>query len=507
MARTAEDTLKFGVTVGFAAILMDAAIAHGLFWENDPYWTYWITKTFLITTVFTFGSALLGIGLGQGLVLTAAHTLVLEVYYEWLAPVGLPQEPEWLDFNHLWTTGVPAHYLSMFAGYLLAWWVWRRTHEIHWERPYGDAPATLAVLTLAGAIGIIVVDGVITQWLLLQSWPGVTFFVQRLLIAFVFLFAWSVLVGLDVRGLVTGGIMLALVWTTYSMYLGPQGLPTRAPTYLGYNDLWLKSFPGAAVSSIAALWLLVGLRIPTRRTIAAAILMAAVLMSAASAQEPRPRTGGLEARATASGDGVLVRGDNPVDMKSTVPMNGTIAVRTTEKGNRWSHVQNIDDIDVTARFTSDGTQYEVLIDRAIPRHPMGRYTTWFGVVYEHEMHGHTGIGTDQLPLMKPEIALWGWARVTRNGEVLATAAPAHVMVMTKGPMTGVMLEVDTEDKGLPGVHNGYVTAMWHHVDAIEMPKSEQRQRMAFGWAAMLIAVFGFGWLAITDGIETARKPR
>jgi hypothetical protein len=137
---------------------------------------------------------------------------------------------------------------------------------------------------------------------------------------------------------------------------------------------------------------------------------------------------------------------------------------------------------------------------------MGRYTTWFGVVYEHEMHGHTGIGTDQLPLMKPEIALWGWARVTRNGEVLATAAPAHVMVMMKGPMTGVMLEVDTEDKGLPDVPNGYVTAIWHHVDAIEMPKSEQRQRMAFGWAAMFLAVFGFGWLAITDGTATARKP-
>lgn len=48
---THKDTIKFGVLVGFAAIFIDAAIAHGLFWENDPYWTYWITKTFLITTV------------------------------------------------------------------------------------------------------------------------------------------------------------------------------------------------------------------------------------------------------------------------------------------------------------------------------------------------------------------------------------------------------------------------------------------------------------------------
>src|SRR5215212_12175924 len=100
MPESGGDVLKFGVSVGFAAILMDAAIAHGLFLENDPYWTYWITKTFLIATVFTLGTAFFGIGLWQGIVFTAVHTLILEGYYQWFAPVGLPQEPEWLDFSH-----------------------------------------------------------------------------------------------------------------------------------------------------------------------------------------------------------------------------------------------------------------------------------------------------------------------------------------------------------------------------------------------------------------------
>src|SRR5918992_5281514 len=122
MYLSARDTVKFGVLVGFAAIFIDAAIAHGLFWENDPYWTYWITKSFLIATVFTFGTAFLGIGIVPGLILTAVHTLILEIYYQWLAPVGLPQEPEWLDFNHLWTTGVPAHYLALPARDMLALW-------------------------------------------------------------------------------------------------------------------------------------------------------------------------------------------------------------------------------------------------------------------------------------------------------------------------------------------------------------------------------------------------
>src|SRR5215216_3865242 len=127
MYLSARDTVQFGLLVVFAAIFVDASIAHGLFWENDPYWTYWVTKTFLITSVFTFGTAFLGIGIRQGLILTAVHTAILEIYYQWLAPVGLPQEPEWLDFEHLWTTGVPAHYLAILGGYFMALWMWRRS--------------------------------------------------------------------------------------------------------------------------------------------------------------------------------------------------------------------------------------------------------------------------------------------------------------------------------------------------------------------------------------------
>src|SRR5687767_10542557 len=125
-----RDTGKFGILVGLAAIFIDAVIAHGLFWENDPYWTYWVTKSFLIATVFFVGTAFLGVGLVQGLVITVVHTAILEIYYEFLAPVGLPQEPQWLDDNHLWVTGVPVHYLAIFIGYLMALWIWRRAAPI-----------------------------------------------------------------------------------------------------------------------------------------------------------------------------------------------------------------------------------------------------------------------------------------------------------------------------------------------------------------------------------------
>src|SRR3954469_12949625 len=86
----AAGAAKFGLLVGLTAIFMDASIAHGLWWENDPYWTYWVTKTFLITTVFTAGTIVLGVGIVQGLILTLVHTLILEIYYQFLSPIGLP---------------------------------------------------------------------------------------------------------------------------------------------------------------------------------------------------------------------------------------------------------------------------------------------------------------------------------------------------------------------------------------------------------------------------------
>lgn len=251
----ARDSIQFGIWVGFAAIFVDAAVLHGIWWQNDPYWTYWITKTFLITTVFSLGTALLGIGLTQGLVLTGLHSVVLEVYYSWFAPVGLPQEPMWLPivgYRGLWVAGLATHFLAILAGYGIVWWIWRRNQL----RPAtGDAASPVALFALGASVVVLVVDGILTQGILLQRFPGLTFFLQRLLVTFVFLFAWSAYVGYDRSGLVGGAGLLALVWTTYSMYLGPTGLPTAPPRYLGYEDLWLRSFPGGLISAYVGLWL------------------------------------------------------------------------------------------------------------------------------------------------------------------------------------------------------------------------------------------------------------
>jgi hypothetical protein len=491
MRLTARETVRFSIMVGLAAILVDAAIAHGLFWENDPYWTYWITKTFLITTVFALGTSFFGIGLVKGVGITAVHTLILEIYYQWLAPVGLPQEPEWLDFNHLWTTGLPAHFLAIFAGYLIALWVWNRRLR------FADIDsAEGAVAALVASVIAIVLDGVITHGVLLREFPGLTYFVTHLLIAAVISFAWITYVGLDLRGWIVGSVLLGLIWVTYDMYLGPLGLPLHTPRYLGYVDLWTKALPGGILAALGGLFLIRRMRrFATMRPLVkgSACLIFALLVSQTSRADS-----GLKASASASGNGAMVVGNDPTNMQSTQPLSGSIDVQTDDQGNRWSHVQNTDGMKVEASFVSGGSKYQVKIDKPMPRHPMGRYTTWFGVVYNHEMHGKTGIGSAKIPKVKPEIALWGWAEVVRDGKIISKMAPAHVMVMTTGDMPGVMLEVDTEDKTLPEVPGGFITAMWGEVKSIEMPKSQVRTRNAAGWLALIGLVAGFWWLNVSE---------
>ncbi len=244
-----------------------------------------------------------------------------------------------------------------------------------------------------------------------------------------------------------------------------------------------------------------------RYAVSAAVLVTAAgftfaSASTANAQSVEQVIDGLKASAKTSGEGVRVIGPNPVNMDSTQPMTGDITIDTTETGNRWSHIQNTDVVHVLANFTAQGAAYQITIDRPMPRHPLGKYTTWSGVVYDHEMHGNTGIGTSKLPRMRPDIALWGWAEIKRDGKVISRMAPAHVMVTSKGAMPGIMLEIDTEDKALVAEPDGYITLMWHKIDSIALPEGPILARKIIGWAALIALPLLLGWLAQTTA---ARK--
>jgi hypothetical protein len=132
----------------------DASIGHGITWENDPYWTYWVTKTFLIATVFGLGTAWLGVSAWRGAIITAVHTIVLTVYYWTFSPIGLPSTPTWLDLEHTWITGLPIHFGVIYAGYLLALWAWHRRRALA-EIAQVDSGSVAARALLFG-LGIVV---------------------------------------------------------------------------------------------------------------------------------------------------------------------------------------------------------------------------------------------------------------------------------------------------------------------------------------------------------------
>jgi hypothetical protein len=204
---------------------------------------------------------------------------------------------------------------------------------------------------------------------------------------------------------------------------------------------------------------------------------------------------GLAGSASSNGDAMMVVGANPYDLRSTQAARGSIDVRVVDAGNRWSQLQNVDGVNVNAEFTSGPDSYRVVVAKAMPRHPLGKYTTWFGVVYNAEMHGKTGIGTTTLPKVTPEIALWGWAKVWRNGQLISAMAPAHVMVMSHDPLKGIALDIATEDKSLLGSPDGYLHVMWPTVGSLTLPEAGQRQHEIAGWAALLAVAAGFWWLA------------
>ena len=232
------------------------------------------------------------------------------------------------------------------------------------------------------------------------------------------------------------------------------------------------------------------------------LAVAAIVLAACGPSSPRPATG-LHASASASGAAKATTGSDPYDMTRTTAADGTIDVKVTDVGDRWSHLENTDLVDVHATLKIGSDAYDVTIDRAMPRHPLDRYTTWFGVALGHEQHGDTGIGTSKLPRVSPDIALWGWAHVRKNGQDIAISAPAHVMVTRGGPLKGVMLLVNDEDKGLLGAPDGYLSVSWPAVAALSVPSTEQAWRHFGGLGALLMLFAAFLWLARTESPVTA----
>ena len=503
--RETRGLATFTALVALLAILSDAAVGHALLWENDPYWTYWITKTFLIATVFGLGTAWLGTGVGRGAVIALVHTLVLTVYYWALSPIGLPSHPDWLDLEHTWITGVPVHFAVIYLGYLVALWLWRR-------RPVtdGDASRDALAALLAGA-AIVVVAGALAS-LAVGDFPGVTWFIVRLLITVPFLLFWWAAAGRDWPAAVGGAITLAFIWGAYGHFLSPSGLPdfplriaSEAPPpadveWLSYRDLWLVSFPiyllVAGVVLAAAVPLMTRLRLRVLPAAAALALVAAPLVVAI----PFADATGDNATLEATGAARVERGE----WYSNDFGDGAaeITLQATDQGGRVTPLEPHDRVRLEARVAHpDGDSYEIAATKPLVDDPLGRHGTWWGVGLDEWHHGESGVGSEKLPAVHSEVALFAVAEVRRDGELVAGAAPIHVMT-TDEPYPGRLeLHVGDEQTPIVGLPDERLRVVWADYSGGAEKKSD---RHLIG-TVVLVILLGLALAATARAAPAVRK--
>ncbi|HEX2040962.1 MAG TPA: hypothetical protein VHF47_14655 [Acidimicrobiales bacterium] len=489
------DLAKFTAAVALLAILSDAAVGHALLWENDPYWTYWITKTFLIATVFGLGTAWLGTGVGRGAIVTVVHTVILTVYYWSLSPIGLPSHPEWLDLEHTWLTGVPVHFGVIYLGYLAALWLWRRRGR----DPDGpDSVAADAGRALAVAVAIVAVAGVL-EALVLGEFQGLTWYVVRILVTVPFTIAWWALAGRDRGAAVAGAITLALVLVTYSHFLGPVGLPDddlrllaenpppATVHFLSYRDEFLVALPITLVVAVVAFLVASAWRAGDRRplqlrrsavvgTAIALVVLGALGVMAADKAEP----GADRATVTSAGAAVVERGS--YYQGNVDPADAELRLTAEDRNPRVTPLPPHDRVDLRASVDHpNGTRYEVRATQPMVDDPKGRFGTWWGVGFERWHHGRSGVGTPALPAVRSEVAVFALGEVRADGEIVATGVPVHVMTMDDE-----MLELDVGDPGspVPSLPDGHLRVVWD--DHRGGPSHEaENARYALGTAVLL----------------------
>jgi hypothetical protein len=501
---TLPELVKFTALAALLAMFADAAVAHAMLWGNDPYWTYWVTDTLLMATVFGLGTAWLGVGLTRGAVLTAIHVLLLTTYYWTLSPIGLPGQPEWLDLERTWITGLPVHFGVYYLGYALALWLRNRSRRTHAEP---EAPARslgrTASIAVALAAAIVIALGVV-QTLVTGQFPGATWFIVRIAVVSPFVLAWWTMAGTDRVAAVSGGVMLGFLLATYSHYLAPIGLPNQSlrliaedpppalVEWLSYRQEFLVLLPAALALAVLAMllasrWRHDGLaRSPaTARPLpalrAAAAVVALIVLGAVTAAYTGPEAN--RTSVSAAGDVAVERG---------APFGGDLvrgeATLTMTAENRNTHRTPLpphDAVDIKATITgADGNVYVIDATQPMVADARGRHTTWGGVGFDVWHHGRSGIGNSALPPVHSDVAVYALGDVSTGGEPVAMGVPVHVLTSS---LPGARLELHVGDVAAPVA--GHLRVVWADYSGGYV-KSVAYARYALGTGALLV-LLGF----------------
>jgi hypothetical protein len=504
---TLPELVKFTALAALMAIFADAAVAHAMLWGNDPYWTYWVTDTLLMATVFGVGTAWFGVGLKRGAVMTFVHILLLTTYYWTFSPIGLPGQPEWLDFEHTWLTGLPVHFGVYYLGYALALWLWERSRSAPDGARSGSAAMSLratATLALAVAAAIVVLLGLLQAWVTGQ-FPGLTWFIMRIAVATPLLLAWWAMAGKDRVASISGGVMLGFALTAYSHYLGPMGLPNQPfrllaenpppaqVEWLTYREEFLVLLPASQLLAIVALTLasrwqrndVAPVDAPTRpwsAPVAAIVLLGLVGLGAVSFRYTGPDAN--RTTISAVGAGAVERG-TPFGGDLVATGVATLTMTVEESNTHRTPLPPHDKVDIKATVTdADGRVYTIDATRPVVEEPRGRHTTWAGVAFGKWHHGRSGIGTNALPPTRSDVAVFALANISSARKTIATDVPVHVLTSSR-PNARLELHVGDPATPVAGLQGGQLRVVWADYSG-ESTKSAKYARYALGTGVLLV---------------------
>lgn len=506
--RQLSEVVKFTALAAMLAIFFDAAIGHAMICGNDPYWTYWVTDTLLMATVFGLGTMWLGIGLGRGALITGVHVTLLTIYYWTLSPIGLPSHAEWLDLEHTWVTGLPVHLAVYYLGYVTALWLWNRRAAAKRHQQQSQSSLLRAgVAVLAATAAIVVITGIV-QTIAFQEFPGVTWFIVRIAVAFPFSIAWWMMAGTDRAAALGGGIALGLLLTTYSHFLSPTGLPSgpirllasdsppAVVHWLTYRQEFLVMLPITALVATLA-YLIVArrhetgvkeastpaARLPVLGVGGAGAFLAILGIAAAPYLGPDAHRVSLDSAGMANierntGDGIVLE-------RASAKLRLTLQNRNTHRTPLAPH----DTIDLVANVRgADGAVYDIRSTRPLVADPQGRFTTWQGVAFGKWHGGRSGIGLSELPPIYSNVLAFALASIRAEGLLIASEVPVQVMA-TRGDARQLLLQVGDPLERSAGIPNGSFRVAWRDFTGGHSSASKYA-RYAFGGAFLFVLLAG-----------------
>jgi hypothetical protein len=110
---------------------------------------------------------------------------------------------------------------------------------------------------------------------------------------------------------------------------------------------------------------------------------------------------------------------------NVAPITGTFTLEATDGGASGDSVAG------TAQFTAqDGSRWKVVMDRVqtrdIPFNPR-----FGGVIMGLFYHGASGVHTPLVPTIQSSLALWAYAHLYRNEQLVTDDAMVHVMLLSR----------------------------------------------------------------------------